>query len=435
MELLVIRETGFAPVDPRINIDPRSARSVVRWATLGLLVVGLGACGGSSSSGQSGSGGNPGSSGSGGGPGASGGTSGATGGSGGTGGSRIGSGGVGTGGVTASGGAAETGGTLGSGGAIGGGHAGADAAGGAAGRLGGTGGGSGGAPDSGGGVTGGGGGTVPSSCGAAASAAPGDATESIKVAGMTRTFVRHVPKGYTGKTPLAVVIDYHPLGGTGASWKGSTTWGSVADSNGFIMVWPDGIGNSWNVGRCCSTAQSENVDDVAFTRAIVTTLLQEACIDTKRVYATGCSNGGGMAFKVACDAADVIAAVAPVDFDCVTGAAANPSCGSCAPARPISEIQFRGTSDTAVPYDGGSGPRGTIFPGAKENFTEWGGINQCTGTPQAVAAQSSCQAYPACGAGAQTILCTVQNGTHCGNYQSFGIVNLAWSLFQKTSLP
>jgi polyhydroxybutyrate depolymerase len=252
---------------------------------------------------------------------------------------------------------------------------------------------------------------------------------------MTRTFVRHIPKGYTGKTPVPVVIDFHPLGGTGATWKGSTSWGSVADSNGFIVVWPDGIGNSWNVGRCCSTAQSDNVDDVAFTNAIVTTLQQEACIDAKRVYATGCSNGGGMAFKVACDAANVIAAVAPVDFDCVTGAAANPSCGSCAPVRPISEIQFRGTSDTAVPYNGGSGPRGTIFPGAQENFTEWGGINQCTGTPQALAGQSSCQAYPTCGAGAQTILCTVQNGTHCGNYQSFDIVNLAWNLFQKTSLP
>src|SRR5262249_18054421 len=149
----------------------------------------------------------------------------------------------------------------------------------------------------------------------------------------------------------------------------------LSDKEGFIVVWPDGVGNSWNVGRCCSTAQSENVDDVAFTKAIVASLAEDACIDPKRVYATGCSNGGGMAFKVACDAADVIAAVAPVDFDCVTGESASPSCASCMPARPISEIQFRGTNDTAVPYDGGSGPRGTVFPGAEENFSEWKDIN------------------------------------------------------------
>ena len=142
-----------------------------------------------------------------------------------------------------------------------------------------------------------------------------------------------------------------------------------------------------------------------------------------------------MAFKVACDAADVIAAVAPVDFDCVTGAAANPSCGNCAPARPISEIQFRGTNDTAVPFNGGSGPRGTVFPGAQSNFTSWGSINMCSGAPQPLPNHATCQAYPTCGAGVETALCTVQNGTHCGNYQSFGIVGIAWEMFQTKALP
>jgi polyhydroxybutyrate depolymerase len=142
-----------------------------------------------------------------------------------------------------------------------------------------------------------------------------------------------------------------------------------------------------------------------------------------------------MAYKVACDAADLIAAVAPVDFDCVTGPTADPSCASCTPARPISEIQFRGTSDTEVPYAGGSGPRGTMFPGAQANFSAWGVINMCTGTPQTLPDNASCQAYAGCADGVETALCSVQNGTHCGNYQSFGIVNLAWGMFQKETLP
>jgi poly(3-hydroxybutyrate) depolymerase len=105
------------------------------------------------------------------------------------------------------------------------------------------------------------------------------------------------------------------------------------------------------------------------------------------------------------------------------------------PARPISEMQFRGTSDTAVPYGGGSGPRGTMFPGAEENFSEWKGINMCTGAAAPLPDHSACEAHGSCGGGVETILCTVQNGMHCGNYQSFDIVNLAWEMFQKESLP
>src|SRR5207344_1986813 len=104
---------------------------------------------------------------------------------------------------------------------------------------------------------------------------------------------------------------------------------------------------------------------------IIKQLQADACIDSKRVYASGCSNGGGMSYKLACDAADIIAAVAPVDFDCITGPMDSPSCGMCNPVRPITEIQFRGTSDTAVPYNGGKTPvvSGLIFPGAPTNFS------------------------------------------------------------------
>jgi polyhydroxybutyrate depolymerase len=257
------------------------------------------------------------------------------------------------------------------------------------------------------------------------------------VGSLQRTYIVHVPPSYTGGKPVPVVIDFHPLGGSGQSQKAATSWGSVADQHGFIMVWPDGVGSSWNVGRCCDPAQSQGVDDVAFTRAIISQLTKEACIDEKRVYASGCSNGGGMAYKVACDAADLIAAVAPVDFDCITNASNDPSCDMCNPARPISEIQFRGTSDFAVPYAGGDTPvvPGLMFPGAQQNFMTWGKLNMCTGSPQALANHSACQAFPMCAGGVETTLCTVQNGTHCGNYDSFDIVDIAWERMSAFSLP
>jgi polyhydroxybutyrate depolymerase len=127
-----------------------------------------------------------------------------------------------------------------------------------------------------------------------------------------------------------------------------------------------------------------------------------------------------MAFRVACDAADVVAAVAPVDFDCVRNADANePSCGQCSPVRPITEIQFRGTSDSAVPYDGGMRQGGTTtFAGAQQNFAAWGQLNACSGSPEPLAGHPSCEKYPTCGGGTTTALCTIEGGTHCGSYAS-----------------
>jgi polyhydroxybutyrate depolymerase len=272
-------------------------------------------------------------------------------------------------------------------------------------------------------------------CPATVTTAPGENTVTITVDGTARTFIQHLPPMYTGKTPMPVVIDFHGRGGSASSWKSATGWDSLADQQGFIMIWPDGVGNTWNAGRCCGGT----VDDVAFVREIIATLKKDVCIDPKRVYATGCSAGGGMTYKVGCDAADLIAAVAPVDFDCAYSSdntGNTPSCGGCKPARPISEIQFRGTADAMALYDGGIRSGGTNYhAGALKNFAEWGQINQCTGTPAAMADHPACEEYPSCGGDADTILCTVQNGSHCGSYQSFGIVNIAWEMFQKHALP
>jgi polyhydroxybutyrate depolymerase len=278
--------------------------------------------------------------------------------------------------------------------------------------------------------------TPAAGCPASATARPGEASKSVMAGGMMRTYFVRVPPGYTGDSPVPVVIDFHPLGGSGSNW-GRGNWGALADREGFIMVWPSGVGSSWNVGRCCPPAMNQNVDDVAFVRAILEQLETEACIDEKRVYATGCSNGGGMSYKVACSAADVIAAVAPVDFDCVVGPTNDPSCGGCAPARPISETQSRATNDFAVSYNGGPAPipQGMSFPGAEANFADWAEINQCTGSPQPLAGRSSCQTYTSCAGGAQTTLCTAQGGTHCGNYASLAIAETAWEMFQKVALP
>ncbi|XYH96287.1 hypothetical protein ACMHYB_52310 [Sorangium sp. So ce1128] len=83
-----------------------------------------------------------------------------------------------------------------------------------------------------------------------------------------------------------------------------------------------------------------------------------------------------------------------------------------------------------MPYEG-SGP----FSGAQANFETWGEINTCTGSPGALPERSDCDTYPACGTGAETVLCTVQNGSHCGSYSSFMTPDLAWKVLQRHALP
>jgi polyhydroxybutyrate depolymerase len=257
------------------------------------------------------------------------------------------------------------------------------------------------------------------------------------VGGQTRSFLLHVPPNYTGATPVPVVFDFHGLGGNGMQQRNLSGWAAVADREGFIMVYPNGSSNAWNVGRCCPPAADQGVDDVAFVRAVIAQLQRDACIDSKRVYASGCSNGGGMSYKLACEAADAIAGIAPVDFDCVVGENNVPSCGGCNPGRAISAIQFRATGDALVAYEGGPAPipQGMDLPGAEQNFSDWGEINSCTGTPQAVAGRAACQTFPACGGGVATTLCTRQGGSHCGNYQALDIANVAWEQLQRASLP
>src|SRR5258706_10847605 len=197
---------------------------------------------------------------------------------------------------------------------------------------------------------------------------PGDSSRSIDVSGTTRSYLVHVPPSYTGATPVPLVVDYHGFTSTAGVQAAISGFKVLSDTAGFIVVHPQGLGNAWNGGICCSTAK----DDVAFTRALVAKKHQDAAIDARRVYATGLSNGGAVSQRLACEAADLFAAAAPMAFPI---SISPPS--SCVPSRPIPVLTFMGLTDTIVPYNGGS------FPSAATTFTHWRNTNQCgAGTPQ-----------------------------------------------------
>ena len=262
----------------------------------------------------------------------------------------------------------------------------------------------------------------------AQSLATGDEERDLVVDGVTRTYSLHVPQSYAGTSPVPLVLDFHPMT-LGATWeKDNSGYGPLADQEGFVVVWPHGMNGTWDLGPCCTT--SSPADDFAFARAIVRQLSTQACIDPARVYAVGFSLGGSMAYYLGCQQAEVFAAVAVSSMDLFVDSQL-----SCEPSRPITEISFRGSADTVVPYAGGvSSPPGspdltTELLGAVGTFEKWATINQCQGDPSDADA-NGCSTYSACQSGAEVTLCTVLDGA-----QVVGDASIAWDTLKRHPMP
>ena len=258
--------------------------------------------------------------------------------------------------------------------------------------------------------------------------------------GVSRSYELYVPPAYDGSTPVPVVLNFHGFTSTGLAQQENTSMDETAAREGFIVVYPNGLDNSWNAGVCCGRSADTNVDDVGFTRALIEDLGERGCIDTARVYATGMSNGGFLSHRLACEAADVIAAAAPV------AAVLGIDETACNPARPIPIMQFNGTADPLVRYDGG-GLEDSLS--AQESIDGWIARDGCTGEPE-VSYQNgaaTCETVGDCEGGASVTLCSIEGAGHCWPGQpcrlafagepTFDIdANEAmWGLFSTVKLP
>ena len=137
----------------------------------------------------------------------------------------------------------------------------------------------------------------------------GQSTQTIDVAGVSRTFQLYRPPGLRDGAPLVVML--HGGFGTGAQAERSYHWDTEADAGHFLVAYPDGLMRAWNAGSCCGEPQRTNTDDVGFITAMVGAIEQAMPIDRARVYATGMSNGAMMALRLGCQT-DTFAAIAPV---------------------------------------------------------------------------------------------------------------------------
>ncbi|MBU0636500.1 hypothetical protein KKE06_05735, partial [Candidatus Micrarchaeota archaeon] len=179
---------------------------------------------------------------------------------------------------------------------------------------------------------------------------PGDYDFSLLHYGLKRTYLVHVPPSYNGDSLTPVVLVLHGGGGNGEGMKKFTLMDTTADQEGFIVVYPEGTGKnflgktlgSWNGERCCPSAMEENVDDVGFISKLIDRLQTDFNIDYNRVFVTGHSNGAIMAYRLACELSDKIAAIAPIGAQGVFE--------SCPLERPVPTIHFHGTEDPCTGY-------------------------------------------------------------------------------------
>jgi len=196
-------------------------------------------------------------------------------------------------------------------------------------------------------------------------------TESMVHDGEDREYLMYVPDSYDGTISVPILFNFHGFGGSVEEFMEYADLRSVAETNTFILVYPQGScleGSShWNPCPNGPGNKSE-ADDIGFVEAMINQISSEYYIDLNRVYAGGYSNGGMMAYGLANYKSDLIAAVASVSgtmLNC-TGSTNHPM--------PV--VHLHGTSDDVVSYNGS-----TDWNSVQNTLDYWINFNNTTTTP------------------------------------------------------
>ena len=259
----------------------------------------------------------------------------------------------------------------------------------------------------------------------------GKSKGSFIFGGYERRYLVHVPLHLDRDKPVPLVFVLHGGGGSAKRMVQLTKGGfdALADKEGFIVVYPDGVGKHWNDGRGFYRyrAQRENIDDVGFISALIDRLTKSYNIDTKSIYVTGVSNGAMMSLRLACELSDRIVAIAPV-----VGAMPVNLASSCRPARSVSILFINGTDDPLVPWEGGEVRFGHQRLGkilsVPETVSTWVRHDACPSLSEQTKAPDTDpydgtrirkDVYSPCDDGVEIVFVTVEGGGHTwpGGYQ------------------
>jgi polyhydroxybutyrate depolymerase len=269
-----------------------------------------------------------------------------------------------------------------------------------------------------------------------------DVKGEFRFQGRTRTYLLHLPSAVREGKPLPLVVVLHGASVNGEWSVQQTGFTAKSEQGKFIVVYPNGTGDDekrayyWNCGRL--PANLATSDDVGFIRELVSRLQKECLIDSKRIFATGMSNGGMMAHRLGAEASEVFAAIAPV---------AGPLEVEIKSDSPVSVIMFHGWADETVPYKGRTpeeaGGEHMVFRSIPETGRVWAQHNGCK--PKAARTDSGNvvrEVFSGGKGGTEVVVYTIKNGGHTwpgresyskGESAPVGIqaTDLIWEFFAK----
>ncbi len=214
----------------------------------------------------------------------------------------------------------------------------------------------------------------------------GEYDKTIKVDGVDRHYLLHVPPNYDPNKPMPMILALHGMGGNSEDFEKRTKLNETADKDGFIVVYPDST--EWFNQKDWKTWDTDDgiippgkhVDDTKFLRSVIDTTQNQLNVDDKRIYMAGISNGGMMTMHAAGALSDKLAAVAVVS-GAMSGKEESPT-------QPLSVLNIHGTNDTVIPIEGIEGVPDSLtllgIPTFKPNSyipTYWNIKNGITGAP------------------------------------------------------
>lgn len=192
------------------------------------------------------------------------------------------------------------------------------------------------------------------------------------------------PKELTKDKYYPLIIALHGGVGTAKGFESNSRLNNLAEANGFIVVYPGGINvdsdrvtiQSWNAGDCCGPASRKKVDDVWFISEMLKDLATKYPVDANKIYAVGHSNGGMMAYRLACELPDKIKGIGVQS--------ASIGIPDCKPARDVKVIHIHGTNDKRFPIEGGKGigVTNTEFRSARYAVNKFARSNNCEIIPK-----------------------------------------------------
>jgi polyhydroxybutyrate depolymerase len=193
-----------------------------------------------------------------------------------------------------------------------------------------------------------------------------------------RRFLLYIPEGYTVSRPYPLVVVLHGAFSTAREMEKWSGWSRLADREGFIVIYPEGIGilgflQHWNAGHCCGKAVEDNWNDVAFIEAAIDGTCRQYAVDKRRIYMIGFSNGGMMTYRFAAERSSLLAAAASVSGAIDSRVSQDqPVWRMQTPERPVPFLIMHGDSDKTIPYEGGK-------PIDRESTREYRSVSDAAG--------------------------------------------------------